>query len=562
MKKLRVPRARARQSGVSILSVLLSLVIIATITAGQIEARQLEQRVTSGRLQGDVLNLIKDAVNNYTMENYPALQMNLPVAKAGTTLAAGATNGQSFAPTIANLVSMEYLPAGTSAVAQLNSGVYRIVLSRIPAGCTGTACNISGAVYIDQPIRTPGTTNIAGVPVGAIIEKVGGDVLVAMATNPGNLVGINGMTLPNPLGTSEGVVGARVGFGASGFGRFLVLNDPRDPNFQGNLTLRQNLTIGGASTFNGPVTVNNTLKTTGAVDVNNCIRLQPDGRGGFNCLDPNDLPPGWAGGVRATDVVASGSVMASDNPAGWSPTAPGKWTVITRDATEAYVQTSGRVAANRLIPTGIYVPGSACSEPGAVGRSSTGATGVMCSNSIWTPLATVAAAGGTCPVDGQGAVDAQGRQLYCFNGTWNLMQDFLPPATPGAACIQAGALGYQIPIIGSGSTASVCRANPTGGGLRWFRIQDITTHLTFVTAYEVTHGSDVQKPTCAAAPGQTSTPIPYLQAKVESSPDGGFARFTIDQGASWLVQLTNGAGGALSATPSASAILQIYCNVL
>jgi hypothetical protein len=53
-----------------------------------------------------------------------------------------------------------------------------------------------------------------------------------------------------------------------------------------------------------------------------------------------------------------------------------------------------------------------------------------------------------------------------------------------------------------------------------------------------------------------------LLPKVESSSDGGFARFTIDQGGSWLVQLTNGAGGALSASPAASAILQIYCNVV
>ncbi len=554
--------SRHAQAGVTILGALLALVIFAIVAKGQLDGRQQEQRITAGRLQGDVLNLMKDAVNNYALENYPGLQADLAVSKMGTTLAPGAADGQSMSPTIANLIAMGYVTPGSSSVAQLNSGRYRVRLSKTPAGCVGVACNVTGTVYIDQPIRAPGTTNIAGVQVGAIVDKVGGDVLVALGNNPANLVGINGATIPNPLGVSEGVVGARVGFGASGFGRFLVINDPRDPNFQGNLTVRQNLAIGGTSTFTGPVTVNNTLKTTGNLDVNNCIKLQRDGRGGFNCLDPNDLPAGWSGGVRATDVVAGGSLMSAENPAAWSPTAPGKWTVITRDTAEAIVQTTGRVAANRLIPTGNYAPGSACTEPGAVGRSSLGPTGVMCSNSIWTPLAVVAAAGGACPVDGQGAVDSQGRQLYCFNGTWNLMLDFLPPATPGATCTRAGALGYQVPLIGGGSTTSVCRANPSGGGLRWFRIQDITTHLTFVTAYEVTHGSVVQKPSCTAASGQTSTPIPFLEAKVESSSDGGFARFTIDQGGSWLVQLTNGAGGALSASPAASAILQIYCNVL
>ena len=562
MKKIQTSQGR-QQSGFAILSALLALVIFAILTAGQIEAQQLQQRVTEGRLQGDVLNLIKDAVNNYTMENYVALQTNAAVTKGATTLAPGTAIGTTFSPAVADLIALAYLPPGTSATSQMNSGVYRVAIARVPAGCVPAACNIAGTVYIDRPIRRNGTTSIAGVQVGAIIDKVGGDVMVALPTNPGVLIGINGMSVPNPLGSAEGVVGARVGFGASGFGRFLVLNDPRDPNFQGNLTVRGNLAIGGSSTFAGPVTVNNTLTTTGDVNINNCIRLQADGRAGFNCLSPTDTPAGWSGGVRATDVVAHGSMLVSDNPGAWSvASTPGKWAIMAHDATEAVIQTSGRVAGNRLIPTGTFVPGTGCAEPGAVGRSSAAATGVMCSNAVWTQLATVASAGGSCPVNGQGAVDAQGRQLYCFNGTWNQMMDFLPPATPGGACATAGAVGYQIAVIGAGSTMSICRANPTGGGLRWFRIQDITTHLTFVTAYEVVHGSVVGKPTCEAAPGQSATPIAFLEGKVESSSDGGFARFTIDQGGSWLVQLTNGGGGALAASPSASAILQIYCNLL
>jgi hypothetical protein len=156
-------------------------------------------------------------------------------------------------------------------------------------------------------------------------------------------------------------------------------------------------------------------------------------------------------------------MLNTDAPAGWSLASGGKWTAITQDASEAVLQTTGRVAGNRLIPTGSYAPGSTCSEPGAVGRSSTGPTGVMCSSSIWTPLATVASAGSSCPVDGRGAVDSNGLQLYCFKGTWNLMFDFLPPATPGGPCNTEGALGYVIPVIGAGAQANVCRSNPTGG---------------------------------------------------------------------------------------------------
>lgn len=544
--------SHASQTGFSLLSVLLALVIGSIIAAGQIEAQQLQQKVTAGRLQGDILNLIKDAANNYTMEAYPALQLDQPVTKGGVTMTPGSTDGQARAPTIANLIAMGYLPAGTSSTAQLNGGTYRVRLEKVPAACVGVACDITGVVYIDQPIRQPGTTSIAGVQIGSLIDAVGGDVVVSLNTNPSTMVGINGVTATNPVaGTPDGVVGARVGFGASGFGRFLVLNDPRNPNFQGNVSIAQNLSVGGSSTF------------TGDVSVNNCVRLQADGKGGFNCLDPNDLPAGFAGGVRAIDVVTSGTVLASDAPASFAGNNT-NYALLSKGAAgvEAMVKTSGKVAGDRLIPTGAYAPGSACADAGALARSTASATGgvlVVCSGTFWTPLSTITTAGGACPVNGQGAVDPQGKQLYCFNGIWNYMTDFLPPATVGGACAVPGAIGYTIVSVGGGSSALVCRANPSGGAARWFRIQDITTNLVFVTAYEVTHGSVVAKPACAFAPGQSVTPIAQLIPKVESSSDSGFSRFVIDNGGSWTVQLTNGAGAALSASPAASAVMQVLC---
>lgn len=552
MQRSHVLASRPRQGGFSILHVLLALVVTAVIAAGQIQAQQLQSKVSAGRLQGDVLKLLKDAANNYTMEGYSALQLGQPVTKETVTLANGTGVGQSFSPSVANLIAMGYLPANTSSTAQLNGGTYRVRLEKIPAGCVGVACNITGVIYIDQPIRQPGTTNMAGIQVGSLMDAVGGDVVVSMNTNPSILVGINGASVPNPVaGSPDGVVGARVGFGASGFGRFLVLNDPRDPHFQGPVTIAGDVSIGGTTTV------------AGDVNVNNCVRLQADGRGGFNCLDPNDLPAGYAGGVRAVDMVASGRVLASDAPAAFTGSNT-NFALLSPGAAgvEAMVKTSGKVAGDRLIPTGAYAPGSACTDAGAVARSTAVASGgvlVVCTGVVWSPLSTVATAGTSCPVEGQGAVDAQGRQLYCFNGRWTYMTDFLPPAVAGGACGVPGAIGYTVPVVGGGASALVCKANPSGGVNRWFRIQDITTHLVFVTAYEVTHGTVIGKPSCGVAAGQTVTPIPQLIPKVESSDDSGFSRFVVDNGGSWTVQLTNGAGAALSASPSASAVLQVFC---
>lgn len=253
--------------------------------------------------------------------------------------------------------------------------------------------------------------------------------------------------------------------------------------------------------MNGPVTINNTLGTTGDVTVNNCVKLQADGRGGFNCLSLNDVP-GYNGGVRAIDVVANGRMLVSEAPGAFSGT-NGRFAVMdSGNATgEALVATSGKLAANRLVPTGSYAPGAACLEPGASALSSSGVSGslVLCTGAAgslrWTPVNTVAISGGACATEGQVATDSTGRQLYCFNNVWTPTSDFLQAATQGGACSAAGAVGYAVPVPGARSTTFICRANPNGGTLAWYRIQDVTTHLVFFGATEVTNDSIVAKPT-------------------------------------------------------------------
>ena len=39
--------------------------------------------MSAGRIQGDLLIQVQEAVNTYALENYPALQNNLPVVKNG-----------------------------------------------------------------------------------------------------------------------------------------------------------------------------------------------------------------------------------------------------------------------------------------------------------------------------------------------------------------------------------------------------------------------------------------------------------------------------------------------
>lgn len=483
------------------MSVLMALAIGSVITIGQIEGQRTQQQLTTGRIQGDLLLLMRDAVNTYAMENYPALQMDQPVTKEGVTLNNGTADGQSFSPTVANLVAMGYLAPGTNAGASINSGQYRVRLTKIPLGCVGTTCNITGTVYIDQPVTRPGSNQIHGMAVGSLIDKVGGDAMVALNTAPGELVGMSGANMANPLGTREGVVGARVGFGSSAFGRFLIVGDPRDPNFQGNLTvagntnlggtlnvagnttLNQNLsvagtsTVGGAATFNGPVTtnsqltangpvqVNNSLTTTGPLNVNNCFRVTSDGRAATNCLDPLDLPPGWGGGLRAWDTVTSGSAIFTPNPsagADWNNGQP--WTLVSRDS-EAAVFANGRMAARRFIPAGqTFDIGSACSEPGAIARATPRGSGealAFCraDNLRWENLISSSSAGAGCATSGMLGVDGSGQQMICQQGIWMLSKDRMGHWSASQSTIVSYGSVIGKPGCGSGGTPAIF-ANP------------------------------------------------------------------------------------------------------
>lgn len=559
-----------QQAGFSVLSALLALVIGSIISAGVIEGRQTEAQIRSGRIQGDLINLVKNGANIYAMENYPALQSNLPVTKNGITLAPGTAVGQSMSPRVQDLVAMGYLSPGTSDQATAaDGGIYQVRFRSEPVGCVAAACNIPGELYVDRPIRRPGTAEMNGVVVGAVIDKVGGDVVVSLNTNPAQLTALSGASVPNPVaGSPVGIVGARVGFGASGFGRFLVLGDPRDPNFQGSLSAAGTVTFAGTATIAGPTTINNNMTVTGSLNagttsVGGCARiLATTGRAGFGCANPDDLPAGYVGGVRTPDLVANGRIVATDNPAAFNGS-NGNYAFVGLSGGVAEVRTSGRAAGDRLTPLGQYAAGSICApaDEGSIARN-LGVTGlVVCQTGAWRAMATLAVAGSACAPNGTMATAADGVQLLCVNGAFVGMDTIVRGGTPGQLCTVAGATAID---TANGNETLLCRANPGGGPLRYMRLRDITTNLMFIASYEVTDASlgasgIVVKPICTPAAGQSFLPILQLIPKIFSSPDGGVAVYGVDTGASWSVFLRNGAGNVLAGNPTATAVAQVFC---
>lgn len=506
--------AAQHQRGVGMLSALLGLVIAGIITTGIVQGKLAEAQLSAGRIQGDLLIQVQEAVNTYALENYPALQNNLPVVKNGVTLPAGNANGQSLAPSIAQLIDMGYLSPGTNTVAYLG-GTYLVQLRQEPAGCVGVACNIPGLVYINQAITRAGSTEMQGVTIGALMRRVGGDVLVSLNTNPGVLSAMNGANAPNPVaGAPDGVVGARVGFGAAGFGRFLTLNDPRDPNFQGNVTVAGTVrsttgSLGAGAGINaaglacslgeilnsGQIVsrtgtciarafLDGSTGQVGVADTAGTTRALLDGTTGqITSFDAAGVPRSSLGlnglgqGTITSDTFANNSGTASID-------ATGRLTATSGDITSLTTQQATLTAINTI--------GQACTSEGGISWAISGGQYVVirCTTGVWSSIGGLpsATAGNACSPNGAPAISNTGAQLICSNGVWADLMDRMG-------------------------------------------------RYALAASYLVQHNATVPKPPCVS--GSVGSVV-YLIPQNDTQAAQYVNRFATDNGASWTVSITTG----------------------
>lgn len=536
------------QQGFTLLELMITISIAAILAvfANALILKQSEEVLAQG--SGTYLQQVAAASEQHALTNYEKLANGVDVPSTAVDLR----------PTVAELVAEGLLnggfPSGPGAM-PTRQGV-RIDILR--TSCPGASCQLLTLVCTTTPVTLGGANVRFDLAQTMVVQQggIGGQAL----QNAGGVIRGPVLNVANPLGNVPGTVCGSSNVNGSLFDQFVRVRDSRDPDLQGPLSVQ------GATTLAGPTSVNNNLSVAGqakanSVSVNNCVNLGSDGRAGFNCLSKDDVPAGWTGGVRAADVVASGSLLSTAVPSahtGALTGGPQFSQMFIAPSGEAQMVSTGRMMANRLVPIGTYTPGSACTDPGAVSNSQTATGLVVCLASKWVPLATVAAPGTSCPLDGQGGLTSDGQQMFCWVNKWSLLGSFLQRAVDGGSCSSPGSVGYA-DMGSTAPTAYLCRVNPVNGGTRWNRFQDITTNLVFVNSYEVTHGSVLGKPNCANPGSIVATPIAQLIPKTESTSDGGFARFVIDNGSTWTVQLMNGSGGALTASPAAAATVHLYC---
>lgn len=198
-------------------------------------------RLSFAGIEGDKMNIVSAAAQKYSQEKFTELQSGQAVSKNGVNLSSGTAAGQTYAPTVANLVSMGYLDSSFSDQASFsnsgNAGNYQIRIQRTPAGCSVTDCDVTGFVYIDRAITTA-QGEADGPAIAVMVKKLGASAGFSMLPAPSVVRFLDSTTMANPVATNPaGVVVARFGYGSSGLSQFVRLNDNRDPNLQDKLTV-------------------------------------------------------------------------------------------------------------------------------------------------------------------------------------------------------------------------------------------------------------------------------------------------------------------------------------
>jgi hypothetical protein len=476
----------------------LALLISALAAVGVQREIVRTQVLRSADIEADNLKLYRQALQDYTDQFYDELQRNLAVTRNGVNLAAGAADGQSMQPTVANLIAMGFLPAGfTNSSLLTDTGVFRNLIQRIPVGCApANTCDITGLAYVDQPfvVRSSGG-NTNAVVIGQMLSRIGGLAGTSMETSTATITGSGaGWAANNPAtGAPAGIVGARFGVGTSVFNAYVRRNDTRDPNLLGpltvagatqlgaNLGVTGNATITGTLTANGATTLGSTLNVAGAstfaeVSATGQVSSTAD-IGSSNvagCLRAA-LSAGGNLASRAADcvtrVLMSNAGVTVSNALGTARINLDGDTGVLRVNSGAGAELitadggTGRIQAQTLRATLEATRGTACTTNGDV-ASDTAASGsvLVCRSLVWRSAGLdQQTAGSACVTNGQLAVASTGEALICRSAVWVLLDNRVTRLVPMELFSGNGPATVEAPICGTDGTMQIVVSGLQGG---------------------------------------------------------------------------------------------------
>lgn len=579
-------RPRNAQKGVSVVSALLGLLIAGIVANGVVQNLSYRNKQQLGTELSKRVAPVRETMNRYISENYHLLQSDQPVVRNGVTLAAGTAIGQSMSPRVQDLINLGYLPPNFNVQLSLLDSNSSLITSlrKEPVGCVSVNCEIPGYVYLSKPILQ-NATEANAVLIGQYRSDVGPDALISSNARRTILSSSQGMSVPNPVaGSPAGVVGVLVGWGSSGYGQFLVVNDSRNPNFRGDLSVRGE--IKSETKISAPNIVGD--ESVGAGTGNNgtdCRMAEITASGQVisrvaSCLKKVVIDPAratvttfFSSGVKAVEISGEDSTVSMNRSNGVESIKMdgNNSQVIMRNANGvARATLSGEVGALDLKNAAGISTVKLNSDNGKISSSDGSADRFSADQS------------GNLRVRASGGVDKGGFDVS--DGSGRVFGDVIHAnyvATKGAACVSGHKYGdiaknsqgagllmcngsKWIPITSvSASAGGWCPTNdeiavsPDGSSLicsgnYYVRISDRFGKRILTATYPAYHGTWLPKPACQSG---TSGSNIFLIPKNLSTDSVRLNYYATDHGSSWAISILNNLGVAVGD----EAIAQVFC---
>ncbi len=530
----RPPRSRMRQMGGKLqrgfltMEIIIGLAIMAAITAfvgSQKVIEEAESALADG--VGVYLNNFRESLSLYQVTNFKELEEGQPVDGFADPLN----------PTVQELKDKGYV---NPAYPDKGPGGWTPVITGSRDNCPsppGTpTCRIGFVSSTPGSLTMPRTGNRPRYDLAVqALRATGGTGGISFSTDVDRVRGPS-FNVPNPIAGNPGAVVATATFLDTAFwNQFVRINDWRDPNLQGNLTIANNLEVKGTTHLHGDTKIDGNLTVVNVVGAGNngtCNRaeLLPDGRviARSDCSDANRvaLDPNAGevtvrrGGVDRVKVTTSdgGGHLALTNPAGADS--------VVLDGTNGRVQS-----------TVLNVDGR---QTGQVGQA--------------------------CTQDGDIIRDAstEGTTLYCRNGIWVIGGRV---ATPGATCQFEGSIGTDP----ASQAEYICRSDSPGSPPTWKKLNDRVTRSVLLGRYYGKHGDFIAKPTAneCPAPGIPSVLVVPAETATDYAlqpPRSRFVATAVASASGWTLSLVlsdgaNAHSTSFAGTPyNLSAFVLVHCD--
>lgn len=464
---------RRGQGGMTALELLLGGVIVTVVTLGVVLFVHDLDLKDRGKKLSRAVQPYHNALVAY------ALAQRDPLVSSPTGNVTGV--GAPLQPTCTELKTL--LPALLDYDCTLPEGAtspeFRVTPT--PTGCSGTGCDLALSVCGTGQVGGTGDTLEGTRILQAAVNDFGAEAGQSLE-GYGDTIHGTGWQFTNPYGNKARTFCSYATYGASTLSKFVTLYDTRDPNFMGNVTLHQSLTVNNSITA-GTVTAANSVGTGDAT----CSYAELTGdkvkAKSPTCVDR---------------VVAEGSTGSIE-----TRTATGSTSVRINDRIAVY-NTSGTDAA------GV--------------RFSASASELYADQLRIEQAQTV---GTACPAN-TFSRDSAGKWMECVSGTWQYPG--LSTANMGDPCLGAFAIDAT-----SATSPLICRNNV------YVNLNQALGLVAIIDSMTVYDGTVVPAPTCAT--GTTPTLIMSV-SRFQTPTTGGVARYTYTGSGPWTMSITQSGSAA------------------